>query len=315
MSEHDRTFHSLIDHVIDHGEHVEGRNGYTLSSFGLQAKYDLRRGFPLLTTKHVPWKLSFAEMFWFIGGNSDLAGLIQLDHEGNEVDARKLWSPWARQLDDRQDGGPLYGVQWRNWNGRLEHHVDLTDYGCTCELKSEYGPIDQLNDAIEMLRDPVRRVSRRIIVSAWQPAELADMALPPCHVMYQFSARPDGRLDMMLTQRSCDLPIGGPFNVAQYALLLSLVAHLTDMTPGILTHSIGDAHIYENQLEAVAKWRKQAEPYGKLPMWARQICTIGHDAPTLVIAGKHNDIDSFKLADVHVRDYKHLGRIDIPVSV
>lgn len=312
MSQHDIAFHRLLDQVMSEGEYTEGRNGGTRSIFGAMVKYDLRLGFPLLTTKHVPWRLAFAEMLWFISGRSSVDGLVQIDHEGRTVDARKLWMPWAKCYENGLcDVGPAYGVQWRSWNGTPDRNrwYEPTD-------------LDQLADAIATLRDPSKRNSRRIIVSAWQPAEIGAMALPPCHVMYQFSVRAGNRLDMLLFQRSCDLPIGGPFNVAQYAMLQTLVARLAGLTPGVLTHSIADAHVYENQITSVAQWRKQAADsyrsigrawtdYGSEPN--RE---MGEPAPQLIVSERsQQSIDDFTLADLQISGYSHLGKVEIPVSV
>lgn len=305
MSQHDIAFHRLLNQVMNEGEgeRVAGRNGGTRSIFGAQVQYDLRQGFPLLTTKMVPWRKAFAEMFWFISGSSDIGGLSQVDFAGREVDATHLWEPWAKPKDYHSltlDVGPAYGVQWRAWNPH----------------RDEYDSVDQLADAIAMLRDPSKRNSRRIIVSAWQPSELDQMALPPCHVLYQFAVRPGERLDMMLFQRSCDLPIGGPFNVAQYAMLQTLVARLAGLTPGVFTHSIGDAHVYENQVESVKRWRKQASESMSTNYNTGELLSFGLEAPKLLVSEhSQSSIDDFKLADLQIVGYSHLGKVEIPVSV
>lgn len=257
---------------------------------GVQVRYDLADGFPLLTTRLIPWRLAFAEMLWFVSGHcNDLAGLVQLDFEGRTIDARKLWRPWASAQLHREIVGPIYGVQWRSWAGR-----------------SAFDDHDQLQDVIAQLSDPKTRNSRRLIVSSWQPSEIDEMALPPCHVLYQFFAR-GSKLSMLLYQRSCDLPIGGPFNVAGYALLLSLVARITGLEVGEFIHSIGDAHVYENQVDAVERWLARSVDAHE---------TLARRAPRLEIADRGQlEIEDFRLADLRVIGYDHMGSIEIPVSV
>jgi len=273
---HDLTFSALLDNVFHCGEVVENRTGIsTRSIIGAQCKYDLSLGLPILTTKHVAWKMALAEMLWFISGKCDTLETLA-------PFAQKLWSPWA---DKDGNLGPIYGFQWRFWN-RDAHWHDQT-----------IPMIDQLENVIKEIKSG--STSRRLIVSAWQPAEIDNMALPPCHVLFQFTVR-SGKLHLQLYQRSCDLPIGGPFNVAQYSILLCMVAKLANLTPGTFIHSIHDAHIYENQVSAVTEWIKRES---------------AANSPTLIIHGEQKTIDDFKLSDFELVNYKHSGKISIPVAV
>ncbi len=209
----------LVQHVLDHGERRDDRTGTgTLSIFGAQTRYDLREGFPLLTTKKVLFESVVRELLWFLAGSTNT-------HQQNLRDHTPIWDAWA---DRDGDLGPIYGYQWRNWNGQ---------------------GIDQIQTAIDLIRRNPE--SRRIIVSAWNPGQLPEMRLPPCHILFQFYVSRSGRLDCQLYQRSADLGLGVPFNIASYALLLTMVAQECDLTPGIFVHTLGDAHIYLNHIEGL----------------------------------------------------------------
>jgi len=225
----------LLDHVLKNGTVKSDRTGTgTMSIFGHQMRFSLNDGFPLLTTKKLHLKSIIHELLWFISGETNTRYL-----NDNGV---KIWNEWA---DDKGDLGPVYGYQWRSW-------------------PAEGGrKIDQLLNVISMVKNSPD--SRRHIVSAWNVGELEKMALPPCHIMFQFYVA-DGRLSCQLYQRSADIFLGLPFNTASYALLTHMVAQVTGLKPGDFIHTLGDAHIYLNHIEQV-KLQLSREPY-KLPRMA-----------------------------------------------
>ncbi|MBO5541401.1 MAG: thymidylate synthase [Muribaculaceae bacterium] len=210
----------LIEHVMEHGVLKHDRTGTgTKSVFGYQLRCDLSQGFPLLTTKKVHLKSIIYELLWFLRGDTNVRWL--------QEHGVRIWNEWA---DADGELGPVYGHQWRSW----------PDY--------HGGTIDQIAQVVDQIR--VNPDSRRLLVSAWNVAEVADMALPPCHTMFQFYVA-NGRLSLQLYQRSADLFLGVPFNIASYALLLMMVAHVTGLEPGEFIHSFGDAHIYTNHFDQV----------------------------------------------------------------
>ena len=224
-----RQYLDLIDRVLSEGTSKEDRTGTgTLSVFGHQMRFDLADGFPLLTTKQLHLKSIIYELLWFIQGRTNARWLQER--------GVRIWNEWAAE-----DGelGPIYGRQWRAWRGY------------------DGQTIDQLMEAIDTIRH--NPDSRRIIVSAWNVADLPQMALPPCHAFFQFYVA-DGRLSLQLYQRSADIFLGVPFNIASYALLLMMVAQVTDLRPGTFVHTLGDAHIYRNHLEQVRQQRTR-QPY------------------------------------------------------
>lgn len=210
----------LLQYVLDHGHQKEDRTGTgTRSIFGYQMRFDLGEGFPLLTTKKLHLRSIIYELLWFLQGNTNIQYLH--DHKVS------IWDEWA---DENGDLGPVYGRQWRKWE-------------CPDGRK-----IDQITSLIDQIkRNPD---SRRLLVSAWNPADVDQMALPPCHTMFQFYVA-DGRLSCQLYQRSADIFLGVPFNIASYALLTMMVAQVCDLKPGDFIHTLGDAHIYNNHMEQV----------------------------------------------------------------
>jgi len=227
----------LVRHILEHGEEKKDRTGTgTISVFGYQCKYDLRDGFPLLTTKKVLFDALVYELLWFLKGSTNINDDLK-QHT-------PIWNAWARP-----DGelGPIYGYQWRKW----EKFVPVE--GSSLE-KQEIGQyyrkehIDQIQNAIHLIK--TNPDSRRIIVSAWNVADIEKMALPPCHAFIQFYVV-NGRLDCQLYQRSADVALGVPFNIASYALLMTMVAQECNLEPGIFVHTLGDAHIYLNHVEGI----------------------------------------------------------------
>lgn len=272
----------LVKLVIEYGERktpAQERTGTgTLSVFGPQTAFDLREGFPLQTTKKVHLKSIIHELLWFINGDTNIKALNE-----NGV---SIWDEWA---DENGDLGPVYGRQWRKWPVVESLGSGITRYS-----------IDQMQGAItKLFENPDDRGN---IVSAWNVGQLKDMALRPCHTMFQFySAEIDGQryLDLKLYQRSADLFLGVPFNIASYALLLMMVAKVVNMTPRFFTHSFGDLHIYMNHLEQ-CKTLLEREP---------------KELPMMEIHGEHKSINDFKYEDFELVGYEHHPHITGKVAV
>jgi len=213
-----KQYHDLLDHVLKNGSDRGDRTGTgTRSVFGHQMRFDLSKGFPVLTTKKLHLKSIIHELLWFLKGSSNIAYLKE-----NGV---SIWDEWA---DENGELGPVYGVQWRSWP------------------KPDGGTIDQIENVVEQIRTNPN--SRRLIVSAWNPALVDEMALPPCHTMFQFYVS-DGKLSCQLYQRSGDIFLGVPFNIASYALLTMMVAQVCGLKPGDFVHTLGDAHLYSNHFD------------------------------------------------------------------
>lgn len=262
-------YHDLLRHVLEQGirKPTRARIGETkidaLSIFGYQNRYDLRAGFPAITTKKLAWNAVVHELIWFLRGSSNVSYLRE-----NKV---TIWDEWA---DANGDLGPVYGKQWRHWVGPDGHEVD--------QIANLVAGIQ------EVKRDAQASVGRRLIVSAWNPAEIAEMALPPCHTLFQMMVT-EGTLSCQLYQRSADLFLGVPFNIASYALLTHLVAHVTGLSVGEFVHSYGDAHIYVNHVEQV---RAQLERDHFPP-------------PTLWIDPALSDLGSIRREQIKLQDYRH----------
>jgi len=271
----------LLRHVRHHGIQKGDRTGTgTLSVFGYQMRFDLQQGFPLVTTKKVHLKSIIHELLWFLKGETNIRYLT--DH------GVSIWNEWAT---DEGELGPVYGYQWRSWpagDGQV---------------------IDQISDVVEQIR--TRPDSRRLIVSAWNPAQLPDesqspvanaeqgkMALAPCHALFQFYVA-DGRLSCQLYQRSADIFLGVPFNIASYALLTLMVAQVTGLAPGDFIHTLGDAHLYLNHLQQ-ADTQLSREP---LPL------------PGMRINPQVSDIFNFKYEDFELQDYQSHPHISAPIAI
>ena len=208
----------LMRHVMEHGVQKEDRTGVgTISVFGYQMRFDLARGFPLLTTKKMHLRSIIHELLWFLRGETNVRSL-----QANGV---TIWDEWA---DEAGELGPVYGHQWRSW------------------AAADGRSVDQIAEVVEQIR--VKPDSRRLIVSAWNVGQIDEMALPPCHCLFQFYVA-NGRLSCQLYQRSADIFLGVPFNIASYALLLQMMAQVTGLEPGEFVHTLGDAHLYLNHLE------------------------------------------------------------------
>ena len=259
---------SLLQRILDEGTVKTDRTGTgTKSIFGHQMRFDLNDGFPLLTTKKLHLKSIIHELLWFLRGDTNIAYL-----KANGV---SIWDEWA---DENGDLGPVYGQQWRSW----------PDY--------KGGTIDQISNVVEMIRH--NPDSRRMIVTAWNPAEIEQMALPPCHCLFQFYVA-DGRLSLQLYQRSADTFLGVPFNIASYALLLLMMAQVTGLKAGEFIHTTGDTHLYLNHLEQ-ARLQLTREP---------------RPLPKMLINPEVSSIFDFKYEDFQLTDYNPHPHIKAAVSV
>jgi thymidylate synthase len=259
---------SLMRHVLDHGVRKADRTGTgTLSVFGHQMRFDLAHGFPAVTTKKLHFKSIIYELLWFLKGDTNVRYLR--DH------GVSIWDEWA---DENGDLGPVYGSQWRSWPRR------------------DGGSIDQITEVVEQIRR--NPDSRRLIVSAWNVGEIDRMALPPCHAFFQFYVA-DGRLSCQLYQRSADIFLGVPFNIASYALLTLMMAQVTGLRPGEFVHTLGDAHLYLNHLE-------QAQT---------QLARTPRPLPVMSLNPTVRSIFDFDYADFTLRDYDPHPPIKAPVAV
>ena len=263
-----RQYLDLLNHVLEHGDKKEDRTGTgTISVFGYQMRFDLSEKFPLLTTKKIHLKSVIHELLWFLKGSTNIGYLKE-----NGV---SIWDEWA---DENGDLGPVYGSQWRSWQ---------TSDGRT---------IDQISNLIENIKS--NPDSRRLIVSAWNVGEVDKMKLPPCHCFFQFYVAND-KLSCQLYQRSADIFLGVPFNIASYALLTLMIAQVTNLTPGEFVHTLGDAHIYSNHFEQVKQ----------------QLSRDAKDLPIMKINPHVKDIFSFKFDDFEILNYDPHPLIKAPVAV
>jgi len=258
----------LMRHVLEHGTRKDDRTGTgTLSVFGYQMRFDLTEGFPVVTTKKLHLRSIIHELLWFLKGDTNIKYL----HDNGVT----IWDEWA---DENGDLGPVYGYQWRSWPTADGRHID------------------QISQALDQIRN--NPDSRRIIVSAWNVGEIDNMALPPCHAFFQFYVA-DGRLSCQLYQRSADIFLGVPFNIASYALLTQMMAQVTGLGPGEFVHTLGDAHLYVNHLEQ-ARTQLAREP--------RRL-------PRMKINPDVDDLFAFRFEDFELVDYDPHPHIKAPVAV
>ena len=258
----------LLRYIREHGTMKTDRTGVgTQSIFGYQMRFDLSKGFPLLTTKKVHLKSVIYELLWFISGDTNIKYLK--DH------GVSIWDEWA---DENGDLGPVYGHQWRSWP------------------TPDGGTIDQLSNVIETLKQ--HPDSRRMIVSAWNVAEIDRMHLPPCHMMFQFYVA-NGKLSCLLYQRSCDMFLGVPFNIASYALLTMMIAQVCELKLGEFVHTLGDTHIYHNHFEQVKE----------------QLSRVPLELPQMKINPDIKDINDFKFEDFELQNYQSYPPIKATVAV
>ncbi|CAA7391995.1 thymidylate synthase [Chryseobacterium fistulae] len=258
----------LLQHILDNGTDKTDRTGTgTRSVFGYQLRYDLSKGFPLVTTKKVHLKSIIYELLWFLKGDTNIQYL-----KDNGV---SIWDEWA---DENGDLGPVYGAQWRSWNG------------------ADGKVVDQITEVIDQIKK--NPDSRRLIVSAWNVAQIPNMALAPCHALFQFYVA-DGKLSLQLYQRSADVFLGVPFNIASYALLLMMVAQVCDLQVGDYIHSFGDVHIYNNHVEQVRT----------------QLSRTPRSLPSIQLTPKIKDIFEFNFEDFVLENYDPYPGIKAPVAI
>jgi len=269
-------YHDLLRHILDTGSEKSDRTGTgTISVFGYQMRFDLQKGFPLVTTKKLHLKSIIHELLWFLKGETNIAYLKE--------HGVSIWDEWA---DENGDLGPVYGHQWRSWTG-----ADGKTY-------------DQIKDVLHQIKN--NPDSRRMIVNAWNVADLPKMALSPCHALFQFYvSRPAGdltakpRLSCQLYQRSADVFLGVPFNIASYALLTMMIAQVCDLEPGEFIHTFGDAHLYSNHIEQ-ARLQLSREPY---PL------------PAMKLNPEVKDLFDFRFEDFSLENYQSHPHIKAPVAV
>ena len=294
----------LLQDILTNGEERNDRTSVgTLSVFGRQLKFDLRRGFPAVTTKKLAWKACVGELLWFIEGSRDERRLAELTH-GTRDGVVTIWTPnalasyWKPKAKFDGDLGRIYGVQWRHWKSHIpEGEPDIDDeYGKTW-FDPIHKEIDQLSILIEGIKQDPN--GRRHILTAWNPGELDEMALPPCHVLCQFYVNKNKELSCHMYQRSVDVFLGLPFNIASYALFTHLIAHVCGLGVAELVISTGDTHIYANHVEQV----KEQLSRSPLPL------------PTLKINHTIKNIDDFSPNDIELVDYKCYTAIKATMAV
>ncbi len=277
----EKQYINLLNKII-HSGHLEiGRNGETYSVFGECMRFSLKDNkIPILTTKKVAWKTCLKELLWFIGGKTDNKLLKdQGVHIWDANSTREFLDSVGLEKYDVDELGPIYGYQWRNFN-KPYTNKNVNENG-------DKG-IDQLQQIIDTLRDPEKRTSRRIIMTAWNPCQLEQMALPPCHVLCQFNVHDGDQLSCALYQRSCDLPLGSPFNIASYSFLTHLLARHCGLEAYELVYFMGNCHIYKEHIETI-----------KL-----QLSRIPYSFPTLKIKTFKEKIDDYQVDDFEVENYK-----------
>lgn len=291
---------SALQDVLDYGTDSTDRTGTgTRRLIGLQHRYNLDHGFPLVTTKKVFWKAVVGELLWFLEGSTNRGRLEELTY-GTNGEKSTIWDEWAEPIGG--DLGPIYGAQWRGWGGGyrfLPVNVDNDEDGQVKRVgfaRKHVPGIDQIKNLIQQIKDTPD--SRRLIVSAWNPEQLDQMALPPCHTLWQVFIT-NGRMDLMLYQRSADMFLGVPFNIASYSLLLMMLAQVTGYRPGNFIHTIGDAHIYHNHFDQVRE----------------QLGRNGRTRPTVYLNPEITSIFDFKPEDITLSGYDPHPAIKAPVAV
>lgn len=291
MNQGEQQYIDLIENIFENGTLESTRNGTTKAIFGNMMRFSLKDGqIPILTTKKTAWKTCLKELLWFIQGHTDNKLLKNQnvhiwDANGSRefLDSRNLTNYEEDEL------GPIYGFQWRHFNAPYTN--SQTDY-------SNQG-IDQLMQAITMLKDPSQRTSRRIIVSAWNPCQLDEMALPPCHVLFQFHVKQNKYLSCSLYQRSGDVGLGVPFNIASYSFLVHIIAKHCDLEPDEFVYFLGNAHIYEDHFDALqTQMKREPKPF-----------------PKICIKNKHENINDYTVNDIEfLTEYTYHESIKMKMS-
>jgi len=281
-----KQYHYLLHDILENGEEKDDRTSVgTISVFGRNLRFDLRTGFPAITTKKLAWKSVVAELLWFIEGSKDERRLAELTH-GTKDGTVTIWTPnslapyWKKKARFEGDVGRIYGVQWRRWRKPFNG-----------------GYVDQLNNLIAGLKSDPN--GRRHIITAWNPGELNEMALPPCHILAQFYVNKNKELSCQMYQRSVDVFLGLPFNIASYALFTHMVAQVTDLRIGELIINMGDTHIYKNHLDQVKE----------------QLTRHPLSSPVLVLNPEIKDISMFTMKDINLLNYTSHGPIRAEMAV
>ena len=299
----------LVSSAIHDGEPRNDRTGVgTRALFGRSLTIDLRQGFPAITTKSLAWKAVVSELLWFIEGSGDERRLAEILHGTRDLSKKTIWSPNAESTTGSKyqpkfygDLGRIYGVQWRSFQsatiiGTNDVYTVSGDVKTYRDVGVQIKTTDQLSDLINRLK--TNPTDRRLILSAWNPGELDQMALPPCHMFAQFYLTNDGRLDCQMYQRSVDLGLGLPFNIASYALLTHLVARAVGAHAGILNMVLGDTHVYSNHIEALSlQIQKNALPI-----------------PKLLFNTENTDIDGYKMGDFELEGYRNYGHLALEMA-
>lgn len=297
-----KNYHDALKYILENGEARQDRTGVgTIGVFGMQHRYDLRHGFPAVTTKKLAFKALTSELLWMIEGSGDERRLREILHGNRDTDKETIWTAnstapyWQPKAAFDGDLGRVYGVQWRTWRKPGTNRYSVVD-------DDEIYPdpryhVDQLGELIRGLRsDPY---GRRHILSAWNPGELDQMALPPCHCFAQFYVSAQGELSCQMYQRSCDMFLGVPFNIASYSLLTHMIAQVVELKVGEFIHTLGDAHIYTDHVEQVKELiRREPKP-----------------APQLWLNPLIKDITAFTMADIKLENYEHHSAITASMAV
>lgn len=299
----EKEYLNALKFVLENGKQKQDRTGVgTISCFGMQQRYDLSQHFPAITTKKLAWKSVVSELLWFIEGSGDEKRLREILHGSKQSEKGTIWTAnatapyWQPKAKFDGDLGRVYGVQWRHWR----KYVERKDMGAAhlggTRVATDRHEVDQLLNLIDGIKQDPH--GRRHILSAWNPGELEAMALPPCHTFAQFYVA-DNKLSCQMYQRSCDMFLGVPFNIASYSLLTHMIAQVCDLGVGEFVHVLGDAHIYLNHLDQV-KEQLQRDP---LP------------GPQLKLNSDIRDINKFTMADVELLNYQSHGAIKADMAV
>jgi thymidylate synthase len=298
-----KQYHELLEDILLNGEEKDDRTGVgTYSVFGRQLRFNLEEGFPAITTKKLAWKACVGELLWFLEGSSDERRLAEITH-GNSEGKVTIWTPnalapyWKPKAKFEGDLGRVYGVQWRHWNKYNEQMNFGKAHLGGDRIAADKTGVDQLKNLVDGLKnDPT---GRRHILTAWNVAEMDQMALPPCHVMSQFYVSKNGKLSCHMYQRSVDVFLGLPFNIASYALLTHMLAQVCGYTVGELIISTGDTHIYKDHIDQVKE----------------QLSREAFPNPTLWLNSDIKDIDKFTINDIKLVNYESHGTIKANMAV
>lgn len=299
-----KEYHDLLQDILDNGEDKDDRTGVgTYSVFGRQLRFNLTNGFPAVTTKKLAWKAVVSELLWFLEGSGDEKRLAEILHGSRDTGRNTIWTGnaqapyWTPKARYDGDLGRVYGVQWRHWNRYNEQMSFGPAHLGGDRVAADKSEIDQVKNLVEGLKnDPT---GRRHILTAWNVAELDQMALPPCHVMSQYYVSKSGKLSCHMYQRSVDVFLGLPFNIASYALLTHMLAHVCGYGVGELIISTGDTHIYKNHIDQVKE----------------QLSREAFPNPTLWLNSEIKEIDKFTMDDVKLVNYESHGTIKADMAV